>query len=162
MKRPPYDTPCDDDPIDHKARRFMVYGALPCRDRAFPEKTTVMFYLHFAEGAAQFDQPIEAIAWLGGTWFSSRSSFPLRVGEPRGRAAEVLGPVEATIALARKGESLVAQRHAGPVYAVAEQERLVGFVLGAMPDDPENEQWRGLMQMWTRYTKPRGAPEGGP
>ncbi len=160
MVRPPYDAPCDDDPIDHRARRFMVYGAKPCRGRSFPEQTTLMFYLHHSE-ERPLDQPVEAVAWLGGTWFSSRSNFPLRVGEPLARAAEVFGPAEASFALARKGEGLRVQRHAGPVYALAERERLVGFVVGPMPDDPENEQWRGLMQMWERYTRPAEGAEGG-
>ena len=57
MKRAPYDAPCDNDPIDHNARRFMVYGALPCRDRTFPGKTTVMFYLAFSKADRRKSQP---------------------------------------------------------------------------------------------------------
>ncbi len=42
MKRAPDDKPCDNDPIDINARRFMVYGAQPCRDLTFPNETTVV------------------------------------------------------------------------------------------------------------------------
>ena len=45
MSRPPYENPCDDDPVDNESRRCMIYGALPCRGRSFPEHTTVIFFL---------------------------------------------------------------------------------------------------------------------
>jgi len=38
MSRAPYDQPCDDDPIDKKARRFMVYGALPAATARSPTR----------------------------------------------------------------------------------------------------------------------------
>jgi hypothetical protein len=41
------------------------------------------------------------------------------------------------------------------VWSIAEDGVLVGFVVGPMPEDPESEQWRGLMQMYERYTKAR-------
>ncbi|MBI5481764.1 MAG: hypothetical protein HY906_23110 [Deltaproteobacteria bacterium] len=85
MSRVPYDQPCDDDPIDKRARRFMVYGALPCRDRTFPEKTTVMFYLRFSD-QKPLAQPIQAFAYLYGTYFDSRTSFPLKPGTTLDRA----------------------------------------------------------------------------
>lgn len=152
MTRPPYNDPCDDDPIDHKARRFMVYGALPCRDRTFPEATTVAFYLRFAEGPTQFNQPIEAFAWLGGGYFSTRSDFPLRTGAPASDAAETLGPPLKTFSLQRRKSAITVQRHEGDISVLIDDGKLVGFVVGPMPDDPESEQWRGLMQMYDRYT----------
>lgn len=153
MARAPYDAPCDDDPIDERARRFMVYGGLPCRGRAFPEETTVLFYLRFAAGDARLEQPIEAFAWLGGGYFSTRSTFPLRVGEPASRAEEVLGPAVRTFRLERKEHTLTVQTHAGDVHALVVGATLAGFVVGPMPEDPANEQWRGLMQMAARYTR---------
>jgi hypothetical protein len=155
MNRPPYATPCDNDPIDHNARRFMVYGALPCRDRTFPEATTVAFYLAFAEGPNPYDQPIEAFAWLGGGYFATRSSFPVRTGQPASAAAEVLGAPIASFGLERKRQRVTVQRHPGEVWSIVDSGVLVGFVVGPMPADPESEQWRGLMQMYVRYTKPR-------
>jgi hypothetical protein len=154
MSRAPYDKPCDDDPVDGRARRFMVYGALPCRELVFPEETTVAFYLRFAEGAGELEQPIEAVAWLGGSYFSSRSDFPVRIGEPAARASEVLGAAETTFHVDRKGQVVLVQKHRGNAWAIVDAGMLVGFVLGPMPDDPDNEQWRGLMQMYVRYTKP--------
>lgn len=154
MGRDPYTEPCDNDPIDKRKRRFMVYGALPCRGRTFPEGTTVAFYLAFADGADRYAQPIEAFAWLGGTYFESRSSFPLRVGQSVRSVDGVLGEPSATVEVSRNGKSLTARRHAGDIWSVAEGEAVVGFVLGPMPTDPDSEQWRGLAQMYFRYTKP--------
>jgi hypothetical protein len=34
---------------------------------------------------------------------------------------------------------------------LADGETNVGVVFGSMPDDPQNEQWRGLLQMYQRY-----------
>src|SRR5262245_5268111 len=155
MSRPPYHEPCDNDPIDKSARRFMVYGALPCRKRTFPEATTVAFYLAFAEGSYRYEQPIEAFAWLGGGYFATRSNFPLRTGQPASAATEVLGAPIASFGLERNGQNVTVQRHPGEVWSIADGGVLVGFVVGPMPAAPESEQWSGLMQMYERYTKPR-------
>jgi hypothetical protein len=160
MKRPPYDQPCDNDPIDNRSRRFMVYGALPCRDRTFPEGTTVAFYLrHEPAGGDEYDQPIIAFAWLGGGYFSTRSDFPVHTGQPAAAAADALGAPLSSFEVSRKRETITVQRHPGDVYSLIDSGTLVGFAIGPMPDDPENEQWRGLMQMYTRYTKARKAGE---
>jgi hypothetical protein len=151
MSRAPYDQPCDDDPIDKKARRFMVYGALPCRDRTFPDKTTVMFYLRFSE-EKPLQQPIEAFAWLYGSYFNSRTDFPLKPGTPLARARQAFGKPGATFDIERKRTKLTVHPFAGDVYVVAKGDRIVGFVVGPMPTDPGSEQWRGLMQMYVRYT----------
>jgi len=155
MSRDPYREPCDNDPIDHDARRFMVYGGKPCRDRSFPEATTVMFYLAFSDDA-RYAQPIEAFAWMGGGYFSSRCDLPVKVGDPESRVVEVLGPPQATFKLERKRSSLTVLAHAGNIYSLVNQGQAVGFVLGPMPKEADNEQWRGLMQMYDRYTKKPG------
>ncbi len=67
MKRAPYKSPCDNDPIDKRKRRFMVYGALPCRNRTFPQQTTVMFYLRHSK-TDRYNQPIQAFAYLHGSY----------------------------------------------------------------------------------------------
>jgi len=154
MARPPYDQPCDNDPIDNKARRFMVYSARPCRERTFPENTTVVFYLKYAETPDKYNQPIEAFGWLGGDYFASRSDFPARTGQPASAANEALGAPLKTFTVERKAR-LTVQRHPGDVWSLAEDGSVVGFVVGPMPEDPESEQWRGLMQMFERYTKIR-------
>lgn len=172
MVRRPYRRPCDDDPIDRRKRRFMVYGALPCRGRTFPESTTVAFYLRYAK-SAPYDQPIEAFAWMGGHYFDTRSNFPLRVGEPAARADRVLGGPVAAFRLRpwgrrlrrllrlRRAEGrptdlgLKVVRYRADVSVLVDRGTLVGFVVGPMPDNPESEQWRGLMQMYQRYTRRR-------
>lgn len=154
MSRPPYDQPCDNDPIDNKARRFMVYGARPCRERTFPENTTVLFYLKYTDTPDKYNQPIEAFGWLGGDYFASRSDFPARTGQPVSSANEALGAPLKAFTVERKARVTV-QRHPGDVWSIAEDGTLVGFVAGPMPEDPESEQWRGLMQMYERYTKAR-------
>jgi hypothetical protein len=154
--RPPYDRPCDDDPVDHKTRRAMVYGARPCRGAAFPEGTSVIFFLPYVSERQEdwLRQPILAFAFLGGSYFSRRTSFPLRVGDPASRT-QLLGPVEATISFPGYDTTLRAERHPGDVYALLDGDRVVGGLLGAMPAEPESEQWDVLLQMYERYTKPR-------
>jgi hypothetical protein len=151
MRRAPYDQPCDDDPIDKRARRFMVYGALPCRDRTFPDKTTVMFYLRFAE-EKPLQQPIQAFAYLYGSYFDSRTDFPLKPGTSLDQARKALGKAGPSFTIERKRTTLTVHPFSGDVYVVARGEKAVGFVLGPMPADPQSEQWRGLMQMYVRYT----------
>ncbi|MBI3074148.1 MAG: hypothetical protein HYY84_18725 [Deltaproteobacteria bacterium] len=153
MSREPYNAPCDNDPIDKRSRRFMVYGALPCRDRTFPEKTTVMFYLAMnPEGTPKYEQPIVAFAWLGGSYFKSRSNFPLVPGDTPSRATEVFGAPIRRFDVGWKRWRLAVSQHKNDIYSIANGENLAGFVVGPMPDDPESEQWRGLGQMWGRYT----------
>jgi hypothetical protein len=151
MSRAPYDNPCDNDPIDNKNRRFMVYGALPCRGRTFPEGTTVMFFLHYSESEKPEDHPIEAFGWLGGNYFQSRSNFPLHTGEPAIRADKVLGKAIRTFITGGK-RGLTVREHPGNVYSIEDQSKLVGFVIGQMPANPGNEQWQGVVQMYNRYT----------
>ncbi|MFO0575465.1 MAG: hypothetical protein U1A78_15840 [Polyangia bacterium] len=154
--RPPYDRPCDDDPVDHSTRRAMVYGARPCRGAAFPEGTSVIFFLPYVSEHQEdwLRQPILAFAFLGGTYFHRRTSFPLRVGDPAARA-RILGPVEATISFPGYDTTLRAERHPGDVYALLDGDKVVGGLLGAMPAEPASEQWDVLLQMYERYTKPR-------
>lgn len=155
LVREPYQKPCDDDPIDKKQQRFMVYGALPCRGRSFPEATTVAFFLAFTEDKeGRFNQPIEAFAWLGGNYFASRSSFPVRTGELAEVADKALGPVQLSFPLEEKGVSLQVRRHSERVWSLTEGGRTVGFAVGKMPNDAEREPWRALLQMYRRYTKP--------
>jgi hypothetical protein len=155
LVREPYQKPCDDDPIDKKQQRFMVYGALPCRERTFPEATTVAFFLAFSDVKEErFQQPIEALAWLGGNYFASRSAFPVRTGELAEVADKALGPVQLSFPLEDKGVSLQVRRHSERVWSLIEGGRTIGFAVGKMPNDAEREPWRALLQMYRRYTKP--------
>jgi hypothetical protein len=153
LVREPYQKPCDDDPIDKKQQRFMVYGALPCRRRTFPEATTVAFFLAYADDK-DFKQPIEALAWLGGNYFASRSNFPVRTGELAEVADKALGPVQLSFPLEGKGVSLQVRRHSERIWSLTEGGRTVGFAVGKMPNDTEREPWRALLEMYRSYTKP--------
>ena len=156
LSRAPYDKPCDDDAVDSGARRFMVYGAVPCRGNMFPEQTTVAFYLEFAE-QQRFEQPIEAIAWLGGNYFKKRSTFPVGVGIPYAEARAALGADIGSKTISRKGDGLTVFEHPNHVYSLVDDGNVVGYVVGPMPGDGQNEQWRGLLEMYQRYTRPPGA-----
>jgi hypothetical protein len=153
MARAPYNEPCDNDPIDNRIRRFMVYGAEPCRGRSFPDKTTVMFYLAFSD-ADKYGQPIQAFAYLHGSYFNKRSSFPVKPGQSLAQAQRSLGKAKTSFDISRKKYVLTVHRFAGDVHVLAPKDgqKIVGFVFGQMPDDATNEQWRGLMQMYQRYT----------
>lgn len=158
--RAPYSKPCDDDPVDHRRRRAMVYGALPCRGLSFPEQTTVVIFLAMnAPGAPWAAQPIEALAWLHGSYFRKRSRFPVHPGDRLSTARRALGRSLAQMPLkARRLPAMTAYRFAGDVHVLAEGELVRGVVVGAMPQDAENEQWRVILQMLRRYTPPTPKP----
>jgi hypothetical protein len=63
--------------------------------------------------------------------------------------------VEATVGFPGYDTTLRAERHPGDVYALLDGDRVVGGLLGAMPEDPANEQWDVILQMYERYTKER-------
>jgi hypothetical protein len=158
MARAPYDKPCDNDPIDDKHRRFMVYGALPCRDRTFPEQTTVMFYLKYSD-TDKYAQPIEAFAYLHGTYFNDKTDFFIKIGDKMEDARARLGAIVKNFELKRKEFTLKVIQSAGDVYILHNDKKVIGLVIGPMPKDTENEQWRGLMQMYQRYTPKENVEE---
>jgi len=151
MSRAPYDKPCDNDPIDNNTRRFMVYGAEPCRDMTFPEKTTMIFYLKFSE-KDRYAQPIEAFAYLGGSYFADKTNFFISIGDKLEDARARINAIVKNFQIKRKKYVLDVIQTAGDVYVLHNGKVVIGLVIGPMPEDPENEQWRGLMQMYQRYT----------
>ncbi len=151
MRRTPYSAPCDNDAIDKRNRRFMVYGALPCRNRAFPKQTTVMFYIGYSK-TDKYNQPIQAIAYLHGSYFNDKTPFPLKPGDALSKTKTYFPKVKRTFQISRKGHALTVLEYPTFIYVLARADRIVGFVFGQMPADPQNEQWRGLMQMYDRYT----------
>jgi hypothetical protein len=149
--RAPYDAVCDDDPVDHRTRLFVGYGALPCNGQSFPEGTTFMVILPYRT-TDRFRAPIAAVAWFGGTWFETRSSFPVHIGAARNDARARLGRPAGTFALADGREPLDVDRFRGDVFIVSRANAVIGIVLGTMPSDPDNEQWRMIQQGYWRYT----------
>ncbi|MBU1068219.1 hypothetical protein KJ975_01505 [Myxococcota bacterium] len=153
MTRAPYDNPCDDDAVDGRVRRFMVYGAQPCRDRVFPEDTTVFFFIeHTEERTQSLATKIVAFGYLHGSYFNTRTTFPLATREEIGRVRSVLGAMRGSFTIERKDRSLLVERYDGDIHVLVKDDRAFGYVFGPMPDDPLNEQWRGIMQMAVRYT----------
>lgn len=151
MQRSPYNLICDNDPIDNKARRFMCYTALACRDNSFPKETTVMFYLKYS-GENKYNQPIEAFGYLYGSYFNDKTNFPLKPGDKLSKAKRKFGKELNTFDISRKDVTLKVHQFNSDIYIICNQKKIIGFVLGKMPSDPMNEQWRALMQMYHRYT----------
>lgn len=154
MLREPYDKPCDNDPVKDEYGfekwRAMVYGgAILCRGRSFPEGTTVVFFLPFTEGRDRYAQPISSFAWLGGNYFSRRSTFPLSVGQSLSDAISKLGEPIRSLSLRN---NFVAHEHQGKIYTLTDNKRVVGFLFGGITNNTESEQWDVIIQMYFRYT----------
>lgn len=164
MLKKVYRNPCDVDPIDKGKRRIAVYGALPCRGRTFPLKTTVVFILkNNPARRGIFNQPIEAFGFMGGQYYRSRSNFPVHPGDTLQKATKFFGRPIARMTIGRR-VTLGVQRHRGSIYILSSGSRVVGAVVGFMPWSSKREQWRLFAQMYRRYTpklvsKPDPAPE---
>lgn len=151
FKRTPYTTPCDDDPIDRaKTIRSMVYGGLPCRGMSFPDKTTTLFFFAF-EDPDQFDKPIEAFAWLGGSYFAARSNSPLQLGAPAKDAIEVFGPPITSFEVGKRVKLRI-QEHKGSIFSIIAHDTVVGIAVGALSTDPQSGYWEVITAMYRRYT----------
>lgn len=105
-----------------------------------------------ASRRARCSQPIEAFAWLGGNYFETRSDFPAKIGIPATEADAKLGAPSAKLTILGHGGQLEVRFHRGDVQSVVLGDRVVGDVIGPMPNEPGNEQWTGLSQMYFRYT----------
>jgi len=151
LQLPPYDKACDNDPIDNRNRRFMVYGGLPCRHNSFPKRTTVMFYLKYSK-KNKYNQPIKAFAYLYGSYFNDKTNFPLKPGDSLSKAKKKLGSPKRKFNISRKRSMLTIYEFKEYVYVICDTSKIIGFLFGKMPIEAKNEQWRGLMQMYQRYT----------
>lgn len=147
MSKAPYQHPCDADPIEDRGRTIVVYMGQECRGQTFPDRTTVLFYLRYAADDASLDQPVEAIAWMGGSYFDTRSDFPARIGQPPAQVDRALGPAASTFRLGGRRRFVTVRAHPGNVYSVVYERRVVAFVVGQMPADHEAESWEGLLEM---------------
>lgn len=147
MSKSAFAHPCDDDPIENNKRTIVVYMGQECRGRTFPQGTTVVFYLPHAEGDARLAQPIEAMAWMGGSYLDSRSDFPARVGQRPAQVDSALGRPTSTFRLGGRRQFVTVREHPGDVYSVVHENQVVAFVVGQMPDDHGAESWEGLLEM---------------
>jgi hypothetical protein len=143
MAHVPYDKPCDDDPIEDKAARAMVYGGRPCHKVTFPNDTSVVFIIDYAE-RRNFDTKIRVFGWLGP---DDKVKMPIKRGEPPQRAIDVLGPPVASFDLR------VLHADVWKDTAVfSDRGQIVGFAFGELPPDPNLERWRVFDQMYRRFT----------
>jgi len=117
MKRSPYSQPCDNGPIDDRNRRYIVYGALSCRDHSFPNETTVMFYLKYSDEDS-YNQPIEAFGYLYGSYFNDKTNFPLKPGDDLGVAQKELGEEIHTFNILRKEYTLKVHQFKADIYVI--------------------------------------------
>jgi len=152
--RAPYNTPCDDDPVDKRRMRAMVYGGLPCRRKVFPQKTTVVLLLKNGRPTGhRYALPIVALAYIHGRYFKTRSNFPIHPGDRFKKARRKLGRVLGTLQLRiRRRPTMTVHRFAGNIHILTESTLVRGVVVGKMPRDPKNEQWRVITRMVRRYT----------
>jgi hypothetical protein len=150
MVKPPYTAPCDNDPIDKNARRAMFYAPEKCRrSPAFPDNTLVTFYLKFDESENRYSQPVEAILWLGGNYFQGKTDFPYSAG---------INPVTITafgkpeiITRDYKNRIFKIYRFNGDINAIVLEGKVIGYIVGTMPDSQESEQWRMILKVYRAY-----------
>jgi hypothetical protein len=138
-------TLCDRDPIDKKTRTIWFHAPKPCREaEALPDKSIVVLYTRTKAPTDVLD----AIAWFG-NWPRSAGNFPVAVGIDRAAAEKSLGAAKKLFDL----EKASVWRHAGGVYAIEREGKIIGYVAGQMGDDPEREEWRGLISNVLRYLR---------
>ncbi|MBN1251014.1 MAG: hypothetical protein JXR51_04770 [Bacteroidales bacterium] len=165
MDKYPYNQFCDQDPIDNKTRRFMCYAPVEHGGRAFPDQTTVVLYLKYAQDNfnthIEYKQPIEAFAYLYGYYFNNKTDFSLKPSDDLNLAKKQFGEEIKTFDITSPENpydedsqeyTLKVYQFNGDIYIIADEDKIIGFVLGEMPSDPYNEQWLALMQMYSRYT----------
>jgi hypothetical protein len=151
IARAPYDQPCDDDPIEDRRARAMVYGGRSCRGNAFPGGTSVVFIIDHADGD-DFARPIRAFGWMG-PYYDDKVKLPAKYGDPTSAAAALGKPV-ASFDL----RALHVDQFRG-ITVLSDHGTIVGFAFGELPPDPERERWRTFDQMYRRYTPRPGRPD---
>jgi len=102
---------------------------------------------------------------MGGGYFEKRSGFPARTGKTVAEVERALGAATGPSLTVEdsnlgrhgrrtnEGVSLTVRAHPSSVYSLADAETVIGFVVGPMPEDPGNEQWRMIAQIYRRYTR---------
>jgi len=150
--RPAYKNICDIDPTEDSTRQLAMWVPKECRGGTFPEGTG--FFVVGPKGdKSAASMPVETFGVVGGTYFNTRSTFPLQVGDPEGRAAGVFGAPLATFDLGNdKAPALKVQRHRNDVSVVVGDGKVVGYVVGKAQDHPgESTVWGTFSQVFDRY-----------
>ena len=150
MNKPPYMTPCDNDPIDKNTRRAMFYAPEVCRSTpAFPDNTLVTFYLKFDDSENRYSQPVEVIFWLGGNYFEGKTDFPYSVGI-KPEAITAFGKPE-IINRDYRNKIWKVYRFAGDINALSLDGKVLGYIIGPMPESFESEQWRMIFKIYRTF-----------
>lgn len=146
----PYTAPCDNDPVDKNSRRAMFYAPVECRRMpAFPDNTLVTFYLKFDDSDKKYSQPVEALFWLGGNYFEGKTDFPYKVGINPETIKE-FGKAEIINRDYRKKIWQV-YRFKGNISAISLEGKVLGYIIGPMPESFDNEQWRMIFKIYRMY-----------
>jgi hypothetical protein len=152
-----YAAPCDEERLPDHRLRVVAYGGQPCRGQQFEKGTSAIIFTDLDDNDSK-NQAIRTVAWLGGTYFHTRSNFPLRVGQQvrgkKGRkklAAALKQSVVRTMPLKGK-DRLTVTTFSGGIHLLDDGKQLVGVVLGPMPQTTKNKLWGGVLQLWEKYT----------
>ncbi len=126
------------------------------------EHTTIILFTSPALTSQTPNSPVDALAWMGGTYLNTRSDFPLRIGANESEVIRQFGPISEEASF-RKGDSeLKVARYEGSVYSMSLLGKTVGFIVGTMPpisfDDEEHDEWRAILGGWFQFTQPALPP----
>ena len=181
-------------PVVYAAR----WGLVEKGESAGLQGTTSLYFLHAVpEASKQFDQPIVTFVWMGGSYYNTRSDFPLHVGEDLRRADELFGEALARFPISGRHptkywemsspgfgaynaskftddaeqifkattnyfqpDALLASRHAGDIWLLSDAAIIVGFVVGPMSDDPNDQAWRIVVERYASHTVRHRDPIG--
>lgn len=160
-----YGKACDDDPIDkERSMLFFWAGADGCKEqKAFPEDTTVVVLTPFNK--AWRDQPVDLLAYFGGTYFNNRSSMKIRIGDPAADADKKLGElvhknnVEGITGPDGPLTNLRQASYPNDVHVLIHNERIVGIAVGKLKGGEDRESVLGDgYANHLRYLKPVTSP----
>jgi len=159
LERTAYSHPCDIDPINDGARSVIFFTARPCKGVSFPENTTLVMFTSPSISEENPNAPLTTIAWMGGSYYNSRSTFPAQVGMTQTEVTQKLGAPLESYPIEKAGKTLTIQKHPHLAYSLMVAQRAVGFVLGEMPplsldsdSDERFEEWNALLAGYFRFT----------
>jgi hypothetical protein len=138
---------CDDDPIDkEKANLWFWAGAEGCKEqKPFPEETTVLVVTPYSKAAKE--QPVELVAWFGGTYFNARSTMKIHIGDSATEVQNKLGePVflipHLNVSIPGADGYIPGMRRAdyqGEIHVLYRDEKVVGIAVGKLKGGEERE-----------------------
>ncbi len=154
--RTPYLAPCKVEVLARSKRRLVLYGPERCGEQGFPDGSIAAFFLDDGDARLSLDRdqrPVVAFAWFGGSWFTSRSDFPLDIGAPDASASATFGQPRHIFELHRRSSprALITRGHPRDVWSLSDGRKLVGFVAGPMPPFGDDEQWQALLRFYEEH-----------